>query len=36
MSVYGLERISVPVGTILRRADKLYKIIVAKDVKERR
>lgn len=30
------QRISVPVDTILRRADKLYKMIDAKEVKERR
>ena len=30
------QRISVPVDTVLRRADKLYKMIDAKEVKERR
>lgn len=30
------QRISVPANTILRRADKLYKMIDAKEVKERR
>jgi putative protease len=30
------QRISVPIGTIIRRADKLYKMVDAKEVKERR
>ena len=30
------QRISVPVDTVLRRADKLYKMVDASEVKERR